>query len=295
MLPAPSKTGLRAKVIASMNNVEPSEIFYIGWDVGAWSCDKNRKSRDAIVVLDQDRCQVGKTWHGNLRVIIEAGAEAAESAGEFAKRLLGACDVTSSASHIRCVLAIDAPLGFPIAFQNLIVGGEAVTTPSKGKRSKERKSIDNRYLFRKTEQLLTKRPLSAIQDMIGSQATKAMHTLACFNLRRVECGVWADIARTVMAIETYPSPCYSSEIVRKYLPANLQPDGKSPKGLTKDVSDAYVCALVASFFGETLNPSERYGFLEGPGSDIPCSEGWIWLPKDIPQRPQEAAKTAWPD
>ena len=34
--------------------------FFIGWDVGGWNCDKNGKSRDAIVVLDSTPTIVGK-------------------------------------------------------------------------------------------------------------------------------------------------------------------------------------------------------------------------------------------
>lgn len=26
---------------------------FIGWDVGAWDCDKNSNSRDAILILDE--------------------------------------------------------------------------------------------------------------------------------------------------------------------------------------------------------------------------------------------------
>ena len=29
------------------------KTYYVGWDVGAWHCDKNTNSRDAIVVLDK--------------------------------------------------------------------------------------------------------------------------------------------------------------------------------------------------------------------------------------------------
>lgn len=35
-----------------------SELF-IGWDVGAWNCDKNPISRDALVVLDSQRNLMG--------------------------------------------------------------------------------------------------------------------------------------------------------------------------------------------------------------------------------------------
>lgn len=47
----------------------PKSIF-MGWDVGAWNCDKDSKSRDAIVILDSSLDLVGQPWRGNLRKCI---------------------------------------------------------------------------------------------------------------------------------------------------------------------------------------------------------------------------------
>lgn len=52
--------------------------YFIGWDVGAWHCDTNSKSRDAIVILDEALNIVGAPWRGNLRESINAAANAAE-------------------------------------------------------------------------------------------------------------------------------------------------------------------------------------------------------------------------
>ncbi len=49
-----------------MKLATPSSYF-VGWDVGAWNCDKNGTSRDAIVILDEQRVIVGEPWRGNLR------------------------------------------------------------------------------------------------------------------------------------------------------------------------------------------------------------------------------------
>jgi hypothetical protein len=35
-----------------MSAMEQWASFFIGWDVGGWNCDKNRESRDALVILD---------------------------------------------------------------------------------------------------------------------------------------------------------------------------------------------------------------------------------------------------
>lgn len=37
-----------------------SRSLYIGSDVGAWNCDKNGKSREAIVILDESLAIVGE-------------------------------------------------------------------------------------------------------------------------------------------------------------------------------------------------------------------------------------------
>ena len=50
-----------------------SNTYYIGWDVGGWNCEKNSKSRDAIVILDANGCKIGEAFRVNLRnYIIES-------------------------------------------------------------------------------------------------------------------------------------------------------------------------------------------------------------------------------
>ena len=46
---------------------EPA-YFSIGWDVGGWNCDKNQRSRGAIVILIPDLEIMGVPWKGNLRL-----------------------------------------------------------------------------------------------------------------------------------------------------------------------------------------------------------------------------------
>jgi len=55
-----------------------SRSFFIGWDVGGWNCDKNAKSRDAIVIFDEDLHIVGAPWRGNLRQAINAATTSQE-------------------------------------------------------------------------------------------------------------------------------------------------------------------------------------------------------------------------
>ncbi|MCY3768120.1 MAG: hypothetical protein OXG56_01950 [Gammaproteobacteria bacterium] len=229
----------------------------IGWDVGGWNCDKNRNSRDAIVILDANREIVGTPWRGNLRERINS----CSTSIEWIDALFGLCGRGVSSESGPVALAIDTPLGFSDAFIQLI-------TKSKAAASIEAFNT-NPYLFRRTEHYLFEqgfRPLSAIKDMIGSQATKGMHVLARFAPKIVECGVWSD-GSNLTAIEAYPSACKHS--------ASIQGLRHPYPALSHaDCEDALTCALIARLFAE-----ER-GALQPPEADVSRSEGWIWVPRD---------------
>lgn len=99
--------------------------------MGRWNCDKNGKSRDAIVVLDAALQIVGKPWRGNLRNTINAatGSEAFIHAlfalcGAPAGLALGTEDTQPPAPRV--TLAIDTPLGFSQAFVGLATGLQCV-------------------------------------------------------------------------------------------------------------------------------------------------------------------------
>ena len=172
------------------------------------------------------------------------------------------CGLSAKSGSI--TLAIDAPLGFPDAIVQLLAQ-RPIAAPNKEFRT-------NRYLFLRTERYLRERcfkPLSAIQDQIGSQATKGIHVLARFAPKLVDCGVWSD-GGELTVIETYPAPCLKS----KTITALLQHDRYSKFLEEDDRKDALICALVAQLFAETT------GELVPPEKDVSTSEGWIWLPKD---------------
>ncbi len=244
--------------------------YFIGWDVGGWNCDKNTSSRDALVILDADRAIFGRPWRGNLRRHINSAADTTE----WLRALFSLCKA-SYPSGAHCTLAIDTPLGFPQAFTDLIVQRSATDhIPDQ--------SGANPYLFRKTERWLFERgiaPLSAVKDMIGSQATKGLHVLAKFAPVRERCGVWHG-GDLLTAIEAYPAPCRRSariaELTEPYAITEA-PDGKRTGACGLDHTDkvdALTCALIAHLFA-TDRPS-----LTPPPDAVPASEGWIWLPQD---------------
>ena len=232
--------------------------FYIGWDVGGWNCDKNATSRDAIVILDAGLNVVGKPWRGNLRKQINESKDSAAWIGA----LFGLCGIDAPSISAPVTLAIDTPLGFSNEFAALITQHEGVTELVE--------SSSNPYLFRKTERWLFERgltPLSAVKDMIGSQATKGMHVVARFARQVASCGVWSDGQRLTV-LEAYPSPCRKSATIQT-LRTQFAALGHA------DQDDALICALVAYLY------TERRDTLVEPGEEIPITEGWIWLPRDV--------------
>ena len=147
-------------------------MYFIRVDVGGWNCDKNPRSRDAIVILDADKRICGTPWRGNLRVLINRAA----TTEAWIEGLFGLCKAPLPARPFHVTLGIDTPLAFSTAFVELITTGKSVDASVEG-------SNENPYIFRETERFLFRHglaPLSAIKDMIGSQATKGMHVLGKF-------------------------------------------------------------------------------------------------------------------
>lgn len=234
--------------------------YFIGWDVGGWNCDSNGESRDAIVILDASLAIVGKPWRGNLRASINAAC----TGNGWVQALFVLCGTVHPPIEAPITLAIDTPLGFSQAFVALVTGLKCA--------QQVEDYATNPYLFRQTERLLFAqgiRPLSAVKDMIGSQATKGMHVLAKFAPQVARCGVWID-GDALTAIEAYPSPCKNSALID----ALLLPYAKWRQVNHRDKVDALTCALIAYCF--RMRPET----LLQPGDGVPVSEGWIWLPKD---------------
>ena len=247
-----------------------SDIF-LGWDVGAWNCDRNPNSRDALCALQGGASRpvlVGNPWHGNLRDLL-VNLEGCELIDALREQVGLARDVTR---HV--TIAIDTPLGWPKRMVELVTAGTTVAVPSN--------ADENPYLFRTQELALfdrNLRPLSSVRDMVGSQSTKGIHFLRRAQLAAVGTGVWS--AGTTTAIETYPAAAVagSDDDGVKLLTAELhktcvQRQKRPPSAnWDKDVRDAITCAIVAMLH---RREPER---LEAPGPGADAAEGWIWLPK----------------
>lgn len=211
------------------------------------------------MILNERLKVIGTPWRGNLRETINN----ATNSREWVSHLFSRCKIAPSSSDAKVTLAIDAPLGFSTEFQNLITSRQAHSSIGL--------SPTNQYLYRKTERLLFERgvarPLSAVKDMIGSQATKAMHVVAKFAHHTQSCGVWTD-GQYLTAIEAYPACCQNSALTKNERKKISLDDENN------DIQDATTCAVIAHLF------RTKRGELRPPDSSVPDSEGWIWLPTD---------------
>lgn len=273
--------------------------YYIGWDVGAWYCDNNSKSKDALVILDSYGEIMGTPWRGSLSELLIVDS----SLKDFLEQLFKLCNVNyQRESDDQFCIAIDTPLGFPIGFRKLLCEGEIykISKLISSYDEKRYRHIHNPYLYRETEVVIARKfigqgppnkkgdktdiiPLSPIQHMIGAQATKGIHFLNHFELERESLGVWKKDGLT--AIEAYPSTVldHEKELIDAFATkANLslaKTETLSPA--KQDRFDAYKCALVAMDYAEDKDS------LIPPEGEIDVNEGWIWTKKIINKEAHE--------
>lgn len=252
--------------------------YYIGWDVGAWHCsEKGSASKDALAVLDERNHLIG-TWEGNLsEVVLELGAVSIGARPlAFIHRVFDKCKIKMEVNQDSDVffVAIDTPLGWPKHFIQLLGSW------SRGESSENKKDltvnledgkIGNPFLHRKTETAIGQ-CLSAVQDQIGSQSTKAIYLLNTLQVRGVSTGVWNVSSPETTFIETYPAPCMRSFA---FIDALKKVSGNKPID-SEDIFDAIVCAFLVSQY--SLGPESKQ--INFPSEDIDQEEGWIFTPKN---------------
>ncbi|MEG9380710.1 hypothetical protein [Vibrio cholerae] len=245
--------------------------WYIGWDVGAWNCEKNANSRDALVVLNQQGELVGKPWRGNLRDTIAAAASYTDWLFTVAKLCQFEDKPQAALTTQSVVMAIDTPLGFSNGLLQLLQG-EAVAAPFTA-------SSDNPYLYRHTERELFAHgfsPLSAVKDMIGSQATKGLHLLRKFGFTPSSIGVWqlnqsSQNQCQHHALESYPTVLKTSALVAQYIEQLRRQTNYDT--WHQDIQDAAYCAIAALLYQKQPNT------MAPPTEDV-TTEGWIYVPKE---------------
>lgn len=247
------------------------QAWYIGWDVGAWNCEKNANSRDALLVLNQHGELVGKPYRSNLRDTIAAAASYTDWLLTVAKFCQFDDNTKSVFATQNMVMAIDTPLGFSNGLLQLLQG-EAVATPFTA-------SCDNPYLYRHTERELFAHgfsPLSAVKDMIGSQATKGLHLLRKFGFTPSPSGVWqlnqsSQNQCQYSALESYPTVLKTSALVEEYIEQLRSQTGFN--NWHQDIQDAAYCAIAALLYQQQPNT------MATPTEDV-TTEGWNYVPKE---------------
>ena len=145
------------------NEVSPKGVLGVGWDVGGWM---GRKQAAAAFIVEG----VQRRWVGVPRTFTIRDLDT--GSGEALIRLAWDDAPADVLTRFRVIIAIDAPLGFPIRFREL-VGGARPPMSYPGS------EIQNPFAYRRTEQHIhdafEKKALSAPFDKLGNNATVALH------------------------------------------------------------------------------------------------------------------------
>ncbi|MDQ0253429.1 putative nuclease with RNAse H fold [Evansella vedderi] len=245
------------------------KVIAIGWDVGGWM-----GSNHGVAICQWDKTSKKISWLGKPTET-SITHNSLMSLEQLIQQVDPSFDLDhSSRSNTLVVIGVDAPLGYPMAFTKLLNG----ETPPIVKPQKE---IHNPLAYRRTDQeihnVFGKKPLSAVFDRIGNNAT-----LAILHTRLWEKDndfiVYPFRERTFkdnrIIIEVYPALVKErrnaevSEELRQYMPAGIEPG--------TDAYDASICALYAIAYGTngTLLPK----LVEPPIhlAEESKEEGWIY-------------------
>jgi predicted nuclease with RNAse H fold len=240
-------------------------VLAVGWDVGGWCGDKQ-----AVAVAEWKDGRPSFVHPGTARFRIDALDETNGLLSML--RLAWENPPAIIFDHYRVVLAIDAPLGFPLAFRDLVTGEVPETLP-------EAKEIDNRFAYRECDRHIYKqfgkKPLSASFDRLGNNATVAIfwarrwawqYSMAMLPFRKAEPGQHC-IIEVYPALAKMPQKPEVFEVYKRHVPASLE---------LGDERDAAICALMAlafeSRYPRCLPP------LEEPDRPLFEGEGWIYHP-----------------
>ena len=249
--------------------MQKREILGVGWDVGGW-----RGKKQVVAVA---RWKDGRPECFGCSEPFSTAAIPPEDGLNTFIRLAWTRDCpTDVLDRYGVVVAIDAPLGFPVAFQKLVAGGLPPARPVVAE-------IDNPFAYRDCERHVyktfrAKKPLSAPFGKLGDRATVAL----------VYARAWAAMHR--MLILPFQDAPEDAPVIIEVYPA-LAKDRKTAKCLEPftgfipqtvqwgaEACDACICALMALAFrseNQDLLPD-----LVGPtGQGHFASEGWIYHPR----------------
>jgi hypothetical protein len=243
------------------------QLLAVGWDVGGWV---GRKQAVAVAALGPN----GVEWQGTATAFRLADLPTADWSLLHLIRKAWPDAPEDVVERHRVVLAIDAPLGFPSAFTQLLTTGEV---PPFAPNAPE---IDNPLAYRACDRHIFrafgKKPLSASFDKLGNNATVAMHharrLARLHNARVLPFDTPDDTAHAI--IEVYPALSKVPRDTCCYAPVQrLLPDGSVA---ATDECDACICALMALAFGLNGTWAELPPLVAPTGSGAVENEGWIY-------------------
>jgi predicted nuclease with RNAse H fold len=242
----------------------PLSQVVIGWDVRGWMSNKQ-----AVAVLAKNGQDLD--WLGFAdRFRLNLQTDSSLSSLLIPVRNGSALSAISDRTEV--IVAIDAPLAFPLEFRALLNGHWSLVNPPKSE-------INNPFAYRACERWIYdeygKRPLSASFDKLGNNAALAMSVASA--LRREEFSVVPQDGRLTRKsiIEVYPAlakvgmkrrnPAIPS--LATMLPSELQPG--------TDIYDAAICALLGAV---QMGWGREHGIPElvQPREGFDASEGWIY-------------------
>ena len=262
----------------------PEKILYIGWDVGGW---EGKQDGVAVVMVDAN---------GRLTLVqppVCVGLRGLLCSGAFSVgSLLGACGVNDGWGRV--VIGIDAPLGWPIEAARLMSPDSDEPPYMPGCAGEIENRLAYRFCDRVVYRRCGKKPLPAVFDRLGNNATKAI--TACRLLAQSDGAVLVPQGGTtgkVVICEAYPALWKSGgrKADRLREEAEMALVGCVMPKPGCDEADAVLCALTAACYDnqsrglgtelpELYLPEHEYGRkdTEADAETTVKTEGWIYFP-----------------
>jgi len=246
------------------------KILGIGWNVGGWSDETN-----AVVLAVWDEAISRPEFIGKNPISYSLKEDPVLNVCEFVKKFFKDENLNIRFNEYnKVIIAIDAPLGFPLKFTDLIKRDISHIDDRSNKSAYESLS------FRRTEKIIKekfeKRPQSSSFDRLTNPATLAIaHAYWwCKNENFViACEGKKDNPNRII-IEVYPASL-TPELIEKW---GEWIDVKGSSRYRDHYKDACKCALLALSYG--VNDSNEFlPELISPApedKDLAAKEGWIY-------------------
>ena len=179
---------------------------------------------------------------------------------------------SQSIDEANILLAIDAPLAYPVLFRQVLNGAETMSLPP-------RSEIESRLAYRDCERWVHKqfgkKPLSAPFDKLGNNASLALSVCSALKRAGFRLIPQDDVLAGRAIIEVYPGlvkagPRRGEPAIAplaRHIPPDVEPG--------TDLYDAMICALLGAVH---LDWGSKEGIpkLIAPSGDFDRSEGWIF-------------------